>query len=351
MTRARGLTSRCCDRHARFRSFSTSENCSAVFANHADALANTWEHDSQTLDLIQKSIRNRKVGLDVNNLNERLGVTMLTSPVAIYLGCAGLIVGSLGLGAQYMLGGNSVSATNNNAVSATNDATPKQPLFARSVEEASLPSSHWASHHPDVAHYESMVKPLTTPSAPPAPAAATPQANAPQATAPQASAPQTNSPAVSHDVPAPKAAERTQPREAVRDIPQQTQPPKRTRNARTRDDATASTEQADPRDAYAKADREARSRERQRNATQVDSERRDPGSRRSERRYGNRDDAEFADTRSRSDRRRVEVEDDRPRRGERRVIVQEEPEPRIVRGPEQRDGGFSPFRLFGIFER
>ena len=72
---------------------------------------------------------------------------------------------------------------------------------------------------------------------------------------------------------------------------------------------------------------------------------------RSERRYGNRDDAEAADMRSRSDRRRVEVEEPQQRGGERRVIVREEPEQRIVRGPEQRDVGFSPFRLFGIFDR
>jgi hypothetical protein len=274
---------------------------------------------------------------------------MLASPVPIYLGCAGLIVGCLGLGAQSMLGGNSVSATK---------AESAQPLFARSVEEASLPSSHWSSQQSNVAHYEPMVKLLATPSrsVPPAPVTSTPQTPAPTTATPQtnashASAPQENPPAVSHNVPAPQATESVQPREVVRDIPQQTKPPKRSRNARTRDDATASTEQVDPRDAYAKADREARSRDRQRNATQGDNHRRDAGSRRSERRYGSRDDSEPVDTRSRSDRRRVEVDDDPPRRGERRVIVQEEPAPRIVRGPEQREGGFTPFRLFGIFER
>jgi hypothetical protein len=271
---------------------------------------------------------------------------MLASPVPIYLGCAGLIVGSLGLGAQHMLGGSSVSATN---------VEPGQPLFARSVEEASLPPSHWSSQNSNVAYYEPMVKLLTTPSrsVPPAPVTA-----APQTAAPEANSPPANPPTASHNAPAPQATESTQqppravPREVVRDIPQQTK--RTTRNARARDDAAASTEQADPRDAYAKADRDPRSQERQRNGRvdtkQVDNERRD-GSRRSERRYGNRDESEPADTRSRPDRRRVEVEDDRPRRGERRVVVQEEPEPRIVRGHEQRDGGFSPFRLFGIFER
>jgi hypothetical protein len=285
---------------------------------------------------------------------------MVMSPVPIYLGCAGLIVGSLGLGAQYMIGGNSVSATK---------AESEQPLFARSVEEASLPASqwsspasqsNWSSQNSNVAYYEPMVKLLTTPSrsVPPAPVTAAPQANAPQVNpSPQPDPPQASPPPVSRDVPASQVTEgaqqapRAAPREVVRDIPQQTPPPKRTRNARARDDAAASAEQVDPRDAYAKANRDPRSQERQRNTTQVDNERRDTGSRRSERRYGNRDDAEAPDIRSRSDRRRVEVDEPRQRGGERRVIVREEPEQRIVRGPEQRDGGFSPFRLFGIFDR
>lgn len=257
------------------------------------------------------------------------------SPVPIYLGCAGLIVGSLGLGAQHMLGGNSGSATN---------AESGQPLFARSVEEASLSTSHWSSQHTNnVAYYEPMVKLLTTPSrsVPPAPAVATPQASPPAASH---AAPPQETESVQQE---PRAA----PREVVRDIPQQAKPSKRTRNARAGDDATASTEQVDPRDASAKTDRDPRSQERQRDTRQVDNDRRDAGSRRSERRYGNRDDSEPMDTRSRSDRRRVEVEDDRPRAGERRVVVREEPEQRVVRGPEPRDGGFTPFRLFGIFDR
>ncbi len=46
--------------------------------------------------------------------------------------------------------------------------------------------------------------------------------------------------------------------------------------------------------------------------------------------------------------------DRRARDGERRVVVREEtrePEQRVVRGPEQREVGFSPFRLFGIFDQ
>jgi hypothetical protein len=156
-----------------------------------------------------------------------------------------------------------------------------------------------------------------------------------------------------------QAEPRAAPREVVRDLsPQQNKQSKRARNQRQRDDVrtgnteTAAAEQVDP--------REARAPERQRTATQVDTERRD--GRRFERRYRDRDrdEAEEADVRSRFDRNRRGREfDDRRQRtgereGERRVVVREEikeSEPRIVRGPEQRDVGFSPFQLFGIFER
>jgi hypothetical protein len=237
-----------------------------------------------------------------------------------------------------MLSGNSVSATK---------AEAKQPLFARSVEEASLPVSNWASPQPHVAYYDPMMKLRTTPSRLVAPATESPRANAPEASSASAphSAPHHAAPAQTGSAP-PQAAP---PREIVRDIPQQTKPSRRNRNTHTRENAA--TEQVDPQDAYAKVDRDPRSRDRQRNTTQVDNDRPNAGPRRSERRYGSRDDAESVDARSRSDRRRADVDDERPRRGERRVIVQDEPEPRIVRGPEARDGGFSPFRLFGIFER
>ena len=231
------------------------------------------------------------------------------SPVPIYLGCAGLIVGSLGLGAQHMLGGNSVSATN----------TTEQPLFARSVEEASLPATGWPSQNVSVAHYEPMVELLTTPARstqPPAGGRRSRRRAPPMAQQPQQE---------------PRAA----PREIVRDL---SQPQGRqSRRARDTRETAASTEQADP--------REARTQERQRNAAQAETDKRDGGSRRSERRYRDRDDAEAVDMRSRPDRRQ--------RDGERVVVREEirEPEQRVVRGPEQRDGGFSPFRLFGIFDR
>jgi hypothetical protein len=231
---------------------------------------------------------------------------MLASPLPIYLGCAGLIVGTLGLGAQHMLGGSSSPSTN---------TAMEQPLFARSVEQASLPAPQWPSTNVDVAYYGPMVELLTQPtSSTPAPFADPSRVAAPQ---------QQQQPA--HDVaPAPQSSSttvqaqeepRAAPREVVRDLsPQQSKQTRRAKNQRQRDDArssdgeTASTEQVDPRQARA--------------------------------RY--RDDADEP----RSDR--------RSRDGERRVVVREEirePEPRVVRGPEQREVGFSPFRLFGIFDQ
>ena len=110
-------------------------------------------------------VRNRKVGPDVSHLNERSGANMLASPLPIYLGCAGLIVGGLGLGAHHMLGGGSGSSTNK-------DAAMEQPLFARSVEQATLPATQWPSTNVDVAYYGPMVELLTQPtSSVPAPLA------------------------------------------------------------------------------------------------------------------------------------------------------------------------------------
>lgn len=224
------------------------------------------------------------------------------SPIPIYLGCAGLIVGSLGLGAQHMLGGNSVPATN---------TAVEQPLFARSVEEASLPAKDWSSQNAGVAHYSPMVELLTTPARSTQPPAATAQPKSP----PIAEQPQ------------------QEPREVVRDLSQpQSRQSRRTRNAR---EVTAPTEQPDP--------REARTQERQRNAAQAETDKRDGGPRRSERRYRDREDAEAVETRARPERRQRD-----------RVVVREdtrEPEQRVVRGPEQGESGFTPFRLFGIFDR
>jgi hypothetical protein len=207
------------------------------------------------------------------------------SPLPIYLGCAGLIVGSLGLGAQHLLGGNSVSATN---------TAPEQPLFAQSVEEASLPATGWPSQSVSVAHYDPMVELLTTPA----------RSNQ---TAPATAAQRENPPVVVLDPP--RGSEQAQqepraaPREVVRDLPQQTtRQSRRAKNQRNRDDARANE------DVTAST--------------------------------------EPVETRSRSDRRRQ-------RDPEQRAVIREEvrePEQRVVRGPEQRDG-FSPFRLFGIFDR
>ena len=74
---------------------------------------------------------------------------MFTSPVPIYLGCAGLIVGSLGLGAQHLMSRGSAPVPT---------SAQEQPLFAKSVEEAALPATHWPSANPEVAFYEPMVE-------------------------------------------------------------------------------------------------------------------------------------------------------------------------------------------------
>src|SRR5262245_42155371 len=88
---------------------------------------------------------------------------MLASPVPIYLGCIGLIVGSLGLGAQHLLGESSGSATKVTA--------EQRPLLAQSVEQASVPAHGWTSQsasqkgesqNAGVAHYDPTAK-LTPP--------------------------------------------------------------------------------------------------------------------------------------------------------------------------------------------
>ena len=227
---------------------------------------------------------------------------MLASPVPIYLGCAGLIVGSLGLGAQYLIGGNPGSATN----------ASEPPLFAQSVEEATLPAERWTSQNRGVAHYAPMVELMTT------------------------SARSNEQPSE----PSNQATERAQeqPREAVRDLSKpQTRQSRRAKNQRNRnemrEETAASAEQVDPREVRAQATRKE--------------------TRGQERRYRDRgrDEAEVVEPRSRSDRRRVERDDRRLRDDDRRVVIREEirePEQRIVRGPERE---FSPFGLFGIFDQ
>jgi hypothetical protein len=325
----------------------SSQNCGGA--------ACEWNTDSQGGDRNLAFIRNRKVGPDVSHLNERSGANMLASPLPIYLGCAGLIVGSLGLGAHHMLGNGSGSPK---------DTAAEQPLFAKSVEQAALPTTQWPSKGVDVAYYGPMVELLTQPaSSVPAPLADPSRDAAPQGTpqetfqqAPQGQQPPTRDVAPAPQSPSTTARGQEQPRAAPREVvrelpPQQSRQSRRARDQRPRDDArssgeTASTEQVDPREARTQETRtqETRTQERQRTATQVDTERRE--GRRSERRYRDRDDADEVDARSRSDR--------RGRDGERRVVVREEtrePEQRVVRGSEQRELGFSPFRLFGIFEQ
>jgi hypothetical protein len=240
---------------------------------------------------------------------------MLASPVPIYLGVAGVIVGSLGLGAQYLIGGNAVTASG---------ATTEQPLFARSVEQASLPATPWTSPNPGapnpgvpsqgVAHYGPMMELLAQPT------------RSTERTA-QASAQQ-------QPEPRREQASTTAPRETMRDGPQQqSRQPRRTRNTRLRDETrtgndTSTATEPDARDARAEAPR-----------------------RRYDRRARSREESEAVDTRSRSDRQRFEPDERRLREPDPRVVIREEtrePE-RSVRGPEPREG-FTPFRVFGIFD-
>jgi hypothetical protein len=247
---------------------------------------------------------------------------MLASPVPIYLGVAGLIVGSLGLGAQYLVGGNAGIAT---------DATTERPPFARSVEQASLPATPWTSPNPGapnpdapnpgVAHYGPMVELLTQPT---------------RSTEPTRSAEPTAQASAAQQQPEPRReqASTAAPREIVRDgRQQQARQPGQTRNARVRDEARTGN---DPR-----------------MATEPDArdDRAEVPRRRYDRRTRSREESEVVDTRSRSDRRRFEPNERRPRVPDPRVVIREEtsePE-RFVRGGEPREG-FTPFQMFGIVD-
>ena len=266
---------------------------------------------------------------------------MLASPLPIYLGCAGLIVGSLGLGANHMLGGGSGSSRD----AATINVAAEQPLFAKSVEQAALPTTQWPSKNVDVAYYGPMVELLTQPTS----SVPAPMADPSRVAASQEAQSHTHDVAPAPQSPSTTARAQEQPRDVVREVsPQQSRQSRRARNQRPRENASvsaeaAATDQVGSREARAEERYQERYPERQRATTQADTERRD--GRRSDRRYRDRDDVDEVDARSHWDR--------RGRGGERRVDVRQdrEPEQRMVRGPEQRDGGFSPFRLFGIFDQ
>jgi len=254
--------------------------------------------DSHGVDRDPELGRNATPPIDVRDVNERLGARMFTSPVPIYLGCAGLIVGSLGLGAHHMLGGSSAPPTT---------SAQEQPLFARSVEEAALPATRWPSQSSEVAFYEPMVELLTIP----------------------ARTAEPSQPVASNREEAAVAA----PREAVRDV--QHEPvrpaPRRAKNPQKNESASS-----DPSDRRA-----SRERARQRAEAQDDAEARKSEPRRTGRR-SLEEDSDPVEIRSRSE------------PGGRRVVIREDvgPEQRHVRAPEQRESfGSSPFRLFGIFEQ
>jgi hypothetical protein len=228
---------------------------------------------------------------------------MATSPVPIYLGWAGLIVGSLGLGVQYFLDARTVSAT---------DAPAERPLFARSVEEAPLAAEHWPSRERSVAYYRPMLELMTW------------------SAAAQASEPSTQ--AQSGVVQDQRAA---MAREATRETPRQQARSSKRARARAKDERAPITE-PDAREARAQADVETTSR-------------------RSDRRSRERRDGEEIDSDYRADRRQREAEsrrydDRRYRERGRGVEIEDVPdaEPRYVAPPGARER-FAPPPIFEIF--
>ena len=122
------------------------------------------------------------------------------------------------------------------------------------------------------------------------------------------------------------------PREVVRDVPheQVKQSSRRAKNSRPKNES-ASNESSD---------QTIRERGRQRAGVQDDVEERNVEPRRFGRRYQGREESEPVEMRSHAE------------RGGQRVVIREEPprEPeRFARQPQE-SVGFSPFRLFGIFD-
>jgi len=278
---------------------------------------------------------------------------MVAHPVPIYLGCAGLLIGTLGMGAQSALHVDRPASNN------------EPPLFARSVEEAALPVERWPSKG-NIPYYAPMLDLAQTTArssdASPNEHRSDPNPNehedAPRtvreiplhATGEPPPAPRLSSP--------PPASRSTPPavvppREIVRDLPNKRARGTRAKNAKSRHapaDRAATTE-SDPREAYAKStgdddSRRAERRHRQRTDPERSRQRTEPEKRRSSAGRRNRDD-ERVPARER--------DDERVHARERVVIRERAPE---VRGREQEDRPraersgrfqFNPFRLFGSF--
>jgi hypothetical protein len=236
---------------------------------------------------------------DVESLND-IWCEMLASPIPIYLGCAGLLVGSLGLGAQYLIGGNSVTKS---------DPAPTQPLFVQSIDAVPMTSQQWLSREHTVAFYGPMIDLMTT--------AAVASRHA--ATSAQSSTPQSDTA---------QEAQVSAPRETLRERSRQTKPSSRRAKARTREETMAA--EPDPREARAQADAEEVVHW--------------------ERHYRSRDDVEAVDHRSRG----RDTQRHRPRNSRERAPVEEDLRdsmPRVFRVPAPDHAGFNPPGLFGgMFE-
>ena len=222
---------------------------------------------------------------------------MFTSPVPIYLGCAGLIVGSLGLGAQHLMSRGSAPVPT---------SAQEQPLFAKSVEEAALPATHWPSQNPEVAFYEPMVELLTTP-------ARISEPSQPTATRQEE----------------PTVAAR---REVVRDVPHE-QVKQSSRRAKITGQETSPRRTSNPIKRFESAAGSARK-------SRTTLKRGTPNRAVSGAAIRIGEESEPVEMRSRSE------------RGGQRVVIREgtrEPE-RFAR-ERQESPGFSPFRLFGIFDQ
>jgi hypothetical protein len=219
--------------------------------------------------------------------------------------CAGLVLGAVGVGAHYL---------NNRDTSA--NVTNAEPLFARSVGEAELPAGRSRAVRLDVPYYGPMVELLTLGAS--AGRTATADRSAPQGHTEEAR----GTPRVLKEA----AKLRKQQKQAWR--------PK---EEKRRNNAVAT--ENDAREAYA---RDVPERKQRRGWTP--------------RRY-DEDQADRArrsrplDVHETTDRRRQEGSRQPSRNRSLARDGSRERGRRDTRGPENRDSGFTPFRMFGIFDQ
>ena len=220
--------------------------------------------------------------------------------------CAGLILGALGLGGHYL--------SNRDT---SGKVTNAEPLFARSVE-AGLSAGRWPAVRLDVPHYGPMVELLTL------------GANSGRTATADQSAPQGHTEA---------ARETPRTSKEAAEVRKQQKQARRPKEKRRNDDAATET---DARDAYA---REVPERKQRRGSTQQrddEDEAADRTSRRSRSRQPEADEA----TDRRQEGRRQQSRDRSFTRDDSR-----ERERRDTRAPENRESGFTPFRMFGVFDQ